>query len=268
MINSDHAELVSRASKVIAVVSEDSPDLATLLCSSGLVETVVRCLTPMLRFQNSMVSHHAAQDAFVSPKTRLYLLEILSTISLPTASKSPYSILLRCISNWPAVSTEGQEQAHGPHAKMSLSDLLDDLTKAFRVEAERSQLALGPLAHFVTVISFMVLEPSVRDSIAERADLLELLLAHSCINTLGVLAVVTVLDTEPDGGDSREGAVWALRRIPSLHCEILEDLQFHSKLLLGWASLLRSPTLLRMCLEWNWCPCYCLYLWISKVTSL
>ena len=238
MIQSDQAELVTRASKVAAVVCEDSPDLGSLLCSAGLLETVVRCLTPMRRFPNAVVNHRSAQDSFVSPKTRLYLLEILSTISLPTASKSPYSILLRSISSWPTVSADGQEQAYG--AKMCLNDLLDDLTKAFRVEAERSKLALGPLAHFVTVISFMVLVPNMRSLVAERADLLELLLAHCCINTVGVLAVVAVLDTEPTGY-SREGALWALRRIPSLECAIEEDPSVSFQVAVGLGFLVAQP---------------------------
>ena len=240
MIQSDHAELVSRASKVAAVVCEDSPDLGSLLCSAGLLETVVRCLTPMRRFQNAVVNHRSAQDAFVSPKTRLYLLEILSTISLPKSSKSPYSILLRSISSWPAVGPDGKEQARGSCAKMSLNDLLDDLTKAFRVEAERSKLALGPLAHFVTVISFMVLVPNMRSLIAERADLLELLLAHCCINTIGVLAVVAVLDSEPTGC-SREGALWALRRIPSLECAIEDDPSVSLQVAVGLGFLVAQP---------------------------
>lgn len=240
MIQSDHAELVSRASKVVAVVSEDSPDMATVLCSSGLLPVVVCSLTPVRQFQNAAVSHHSAQDAYVSPKTRLYLLEIMSTISLPTASESPHSILLRSVSSWPVVYLDSEEQAHRTSARSSLSGLLDDFTTAFRVEAERRQVALGPLTHFVTVISFMVLDPKIRELIAERSDLVELLLAHSCINTLGVLAVVAVLDSEANG-DNCEGALWALRRIPSLGCPIVEDASVSFQVAAGLGFLVAQP---------------------------
>ena len=240
MIRSDHAELVSRASKVLAVVSEDSPDMATVLCKSGLLKIVAGCLTPMRQFRNQMVNHPSAREVFVSPKTRLYLLEMLATISLPTVSDMPHSILLRTVSGWSTVGRDEEEEAGGSAAESSLSDLLDDLTTAFRVEADRSQLALEPLSHFVTVMSFMVLEPTVRSIMAERADLVELLLAHSCINTLGVLALAVLLDVS-DTGEVREGALWGLRRIPSLDCAIEEDPAVSLQVVLGLGFLVEQP---------------------------
>ena len=70
MIRSDHADLVSRASKVVAAVCQDSPEMATVLCRSGLLKVVVNCLTPMPQFLNNMAPGGHGRNNDVSLRAR------------------------------------------------------------------------------------------------------------------------------------------------------------------------------------------------------
>ena len=206
-VRRDQAASVSRAASTLAVVCEGSPELAALMCGAGLLRTILTSLTPGRRLQSQMdaADPSSRSDAFVFPRTRLYLLEMLVTISVPSSSVPPHSILLTTTAD-------------------DATDVLDVLVSAFQKEADRAEVALGPLSHFVTVLSFMVLDDGVRKLMIQNTTLIELLLEHSCINPLAVLAIVAMLD-ETQGGDPavRDQCLWALRRVPTLDIPIESD---------------------------------------------
>ena len=209
-VRRDQAASVSRAASTLAVVCEGSPELAALMCGAGLLRTILTSLTPGRRLQSQMdaADPSSRSDAFVFPRTRLYLLEMLVTISVPSSSvphSIAHSILLTATAD-------------------DATDVLDVLVSAFQKEADRAEVALGPLSHFVTVLSFMVLDDGVRKLMIQNTTLIELLLEHSCINPLAVLAIVAMLD-ETQGGNPevRDQCLWALRRVPTLDIPIESD---------------------------------------------